>query len=110
MHTPDLARNAGLTDNPGFDLLARYPQGDPRGERAIEVKGRSGLGDVEVTDNEWARAANLQGGYWLYVVYDCAEKLPRPHRVHNPFARLLARAKGSLLISPSQILKEGEQA
>jgi hypothetical protein len=110
VHTPELARRAGLTDNPGFDLLARYPQGDPRGERAIEVKGRAGLGDVEVTDNEWARAANLQDGYWLYVVYDCAAKAPRPSRVRNPFAKLLARAKGSLLISPSQIMQEGEQS
>lgn len=110
VHTPELARRAGLTDNPGFDLLARYPQGDPRGERAIEVKGRARRGDIEVTDNEWARAANLQGSYWLYVVYDCATNAPRPSRVRNPFVRLLARAKGSLLISPSQIMQEGEQA
>ena len=110
MHTPELARRAGLTANPGFDLLARYPQGDPRGERAIEVKGRARRGDIEVTDNEWARAANLQGSYWLYVVYDCATSAPRPSRVRNPFVRLLARAKGSLLISPSQIMQEGEQA
>jgi hypothetical protein len=110
VHSPALARRAGLTDNPGFDLLARYPKDDPRGERAIEVKGRAGLGDIEVTDNEWARAANLQDSYWLYVVYDCATNAPRPSRVRNPFARLLARAKGSLLISPSQIMQEGEQA
>src|SRR5690606_10109907 len=71
---PPLARSAGLTDNPGFDLLAIYENGE---RRAIEVKGRAGTGDVEVSSNEWARAANLRDGYWLYAVYDCATPAPR---------------------------------
>lgn len=99
--TPALARAAGLTDNPGFDLLAIYESGE---RRAIEVKGRAGTGDVEVSSNEWARAANLRGGYWLYAVYDCATPAPRLSRVRDPFGTLLAKAKGSVLISPRQIL------
>jgi SNF2 family DNA or RNA helicase len=99
--TPPLARAAGLTDNPGFDLLAIYQSGE---RRAIEVKGRAGTGDVEVSSNEWARAANLRGGYWLYAVYDCATPAPRLVRVRDPFGTLLAKAKGSVLISPRQIL------
>jgi superfamily II DNA or RNA helicase len=99
--TPALARAAGLTDNPGFDLLAVYESGE---RRAIEVKGRAGTGDVEVSSNEWARAANLRGGYWLYAVYDCATPAPRLSRVRDPFGTLLAKAKGSVLISPRQIL------
>lgn len=108
VHTPDLARAAGLTDYPGFDLLAIYPPGDARGQRAIEVKGRAGVGDVEVSANEWARAANLQSGYWLYVVYDCATPNPKLSRVQDPFGSLLAKAKGSVLLSRSTIVTASE--
>lgn len=103
VHTPELARAAGLTDNPGFDLLAIYPEGDSRGRRAIEVKGRANTGDVEVSSNEWARAANLRDGYWVYVVYGCATSMPQLDRVQDPFGTLLAKAKGSMLISRQQI-------
>jgi len=107
--TPPLARAAGLTDNPGFDLLSIYPDGR---RRAIEVKGRANTGDVEITNNEWARAANLRDGYWLYVVYDCATPAPRLVRVQDPFGNLLAKAKGSLLIGMRQIIEasSGETA
>lgn len=108
VHTPELARAAGLTDYPGFDLLAIHSEGDPRGRRAIEVKGRAGTGDVEVSSNEWARAANLRDGYWLYVVYDCATPAPRCHRVQDPFGTLLARASGSVLISPTTVIQASE--
>ncbi|QOJ18489.1 MAG: DUF3883 domain-containing protein [Phycisphaeraceae bacterium] len=103
--TPTLARAAGLTDNPGFDLLAIYEGGE---RRAIEVKGRAGTGDVEVSSNEWARAANLRSGYWLYVVYDCASPAPRLVRVRDPFATLLARAKGSVLIGARAVSEAAE--
>ena len=87
---PDLARRAGLGDWPGFDLLAVAPDG---GRRAIEVKGRAGTGDVELSDNEWATACNLRDGYWLYAVYDCATPRPRLARVRDPFGNLLARSR-----------------
>ncbi len=108
VHTPPLARAAGMTDNPGFDLLSIYPEGDLRGRRAIEVKGRANTGDVEVSSNEWARAANLRDGYWLYAVYDCATPAPRLVRVQDPFGNLLARAMGSMLISAAQITSVAE--
>lgn len=103
--TPPLARAAGLTDNPGFDLLAIYESGE---RRAIEVKGRAGAGDVEVSSNEWARAANLREGYWLYAVYDCATPAPRLVRVRDPFETLLAKAKGSVLINMKQVVEAQE--
>ncbi len=108
VHTAELARAAGLSDNPGFDLLAVYPDKDPRGRRAIEVKGRASSGDVEVSANEWARAANLRHEYWLHVVYDCASAAPRLERVQDPFHSLLAKAKGSFLISPKEIRSASE--
>lgn len=108
VHSPELARAAGLTDNPGFDLLSVFPAGDSRGRRAIEVKGRAGTGDVEVSSNEWARAANLRDGYWLYAVYNCAAPAPRLVRVQDPFGCLLAKAKGSVLISAAQVVQASE--
>lgn len=105
VHTPALARAAGLSDNPGFDLLAIYPDTDPRGRRAIEVKGRAGTGDIEVSSNEWARAANLRDEYWLYAVYDCATASPSLSRVQDPFGNLLASAKGSVLVKRSEVRK-----
>jgi superfamily II DNA or RNA helicase len=106
VHTPELARAADLPDNPGFDLLSVRPEDE---KRAIEVKGRAGTGDIEVSANEWARACNMRQGYWLYAVYDCATPYPRLVRVQDPFGNLLARAKGSVLISPSQIVAASEE-
>ena len=91
---PALARRAGLTDWPGFDLLSCRPQSadDTRRELAIEVKGRRGYGGVELSDNEWARACNMRDGYWLYVVFNCATPSPRLVRICDPFGKLLVKA------------------
>ena len=106
---PALARRQGLGDWPGFDLRSLRPAGPqgPEEERAIEVKGRAASGPVEVSENEWAAACNLRDRYWLYVVFDCATPHPRLVKVRNPFGRLLARAKGSVLIAESDILSAG---
>lgn len=143
VHTPELARAAGLPDNPGFDLLSfrpaiscdaetrrggdavkspalplsvpaspcpRVPLSGYSGKevRCIEVKGRSATGDIEVSANEWAKACNLRQGYWLYAVYNCATPNPRLVRVQDPFGSLLAKAKGSVLVSHSQVAEAGE--
>ncbi|MBM4081893.1 MAG: DUF3883 domain-containing protein [Planctomycetes bacterium] len=78
-------------------------------KRAIEVKGRAGTSDIEVTANEWAKACNMRQGYWLYAVYDCATPNPRLVRVQDPFGNLLAKAKGSVLISAGQIAEAARQ-
>lgn len=105
VHTPELARRAGLSDNPGFDLLSFRPGGE---KRCIEVKGRAETGDVEVSANEWAKACNIRQAYWLYAVYNCATPVPRLVRVQDPFGNLLAKAKGSVLVSQAQIVEAGE--
>ncbi len=105
VHTPELARAAGLPDNPGFDLLSIRPSGE---KRHIEVKGRAGTGDIEVSANEWAKACNMRELYWLYAIYECATPAPRLARVQDPFENLLAKAKGSFLIGPKQIAKAAE--
>ncbi len=109
VHTPELARAAGLPANPGFDILSRRPSGE---RRCIEVKGRAGTGEVEVTDNEWARACNLRGEYWLYVAYHCATPAPQMARVQDPFGRLLVRSltrtQAVARIGQAQIVEAGE--
>ena len=104
---PDLARRAGLTDWPGFDLLSVHPGAE---RRAIEVKGRAGSGSVAMSDNEWAKACNLRDGYWLYVAFDCATPRPRLVRVRDPFGKLLARGRESVayVISPSELIEAAE--
>ena len=66
---PDLARDAGLSNWPGFDLLATQPDGRTR---RIEVKGRAGRDAIHMETNEWKQACHWEQDYWLYVVFDCA--------------------------------------
>jgi hypothetical protein len=109
---PELARRAGLTDWPGFDLLSRRPStADGLSEElAIEVKGRRGHGGIQLQDNEWASACNHRDKYWLYVVFDCATPHPRLVRVRDPFGKLLAKTRESMeyTISETQILEAAE--
>jgi SNF2 family DNA or RNA helicase len=102
--TPRKARLAGLTDYPGFDLLSKRP-GE---ERGIEVKGRVGVGEIELTENEWARACILRERYWLYAVFDCGGAQPRLLRVEDPFAKLIAKARGSVVIAYCDIANASE--
>ena len=103
---PELARRAGLTDWPGFDIRS-LRLGE---ERAIEVKGRAGTGNVELSENEWSRACNLRDDYWLYVVFDCATPHPRLVRVRDPFAKLLMRRRESsaYTITPADVIGAAE--
>lgn len=117
VHTPELARKEGLPDHPGFDVFSHRKSG---GRRCIEVKGRAGTGEIQVTDNEWARACNLRQDYWLYVVYHCATSTPQIVRVQDPFDKLLVKPFkktqivesvqeiGGVRISHSQVMEVGE--
>ena len=88
--TPVLARQAGLHNWPGFDLLSTRPDGERRG---IEVKGRSRYGNINISDNEWSVACNRRDDYWLFVVYNCATPQPRLMRVRDPFGKLIANSR-----------------
>jgi len=117
VHTPELARAAGLPDHPGFDVLSMRPSHE---RRCIEVKGRASTGEIEVTDNEWARACNLRSDYWLYAVYHCATATPQLVRVQDPFEKLLVRPftktqivetvreVGGVRIAHAQVMEVGE--
>jgi hypothetical protein len=113
--TPPLARAAGLSDNPGFDILSNRPafgatsaKSTILDERAIEVKGRAGVGDIELTENEWSRSCNLRDRYWLYVVFDCGSSSPRLLRVQDPFRKLVTTAKGGVIIDEGEIIRAAD--
>ena len=88
----------------GFDLKVARADG---ALRYVEVKGRSGRQAVELTENEWAQAANHRDRYWLYVVYNC-DTVPEFYPVPDPFGRLLAKQTGAIRIPASQVIAAAE--
>lgn len=75
------------TEDRGFDLISRRPHPeDPNTAievRFIEVKGRSQVGEVALTTNEYKTAVRLKVDYWLYAVFDCATQ-PKVHVIRDP--------------------------
>ncbi len=63
------------------------------------------IGDIDVSENEWAKACNLREGYWLYVVFNCASPNPHLLRVEDPFARLLVRTEGGIIVHQEDIVE-----
>lgn len=78
------------SENRGFDLISRKPH--PHDDktftdvRFIEVKGRSAVGDVALSANEFKTADRLKKDYWLYVVFNCGNG-PKLYAIQDP-ARL----------------------
>ena len=74
-------------ENRGFDLISRKPHPeDPETAievRFIEVKGRSHVGEVGLTSNEYKTAVRLKEDFWLYVVFNCASD-PEVHVIQDP--------------------------
>ncbi len=74
--------------NLDYDLHATGPDGKVR---YIEVKGRAGVGTVELSENEWLKAEQLGDEYWLYIVTN-AIRLPGLYMLQNPRVRLAPEA------------------
>ena len=72
------------------------------------MKGRAGVGDVELTENEWAKACNQRDRYWLYVVFECASYQPRLLRICDPFGLLIGKTKGGIVINVKDIFEAAE--
>jgi hypothetical protein len=77
-------------ENRGFDLISRRPHPEDMETaievRFIEVKGRSGIGEVALTTNEYKTAERLKKDFWLYVVFNSGST-PQIRIVQDP-ARL----------------------
>jgi len=101
-------------ENRGFDLISRKPHPeDPETSmevRFIEVKGRSHVGEVALTSNEFKTAERLKDDFWLYVVFNCATA-PECHVVRNP-AKMgwkPVRVVEHYHVGPQAILKAEEE-
>lgn len=55
-------------------------------------------------------ACILRERYWLYAVFDCGGAQPRLLRVQDPFAKLIARTRGSVAIAYRDIANASEAA
>jgi hypothetical protein len=95
----------GLEEWPGFDLWSHRPSGE---KIAIEVKGRAGTGDVELSENEFVKACNLRDRYWLYVAFECAKSSPMLKRIQDPFGKLIYREKKRVIIDEWAIFATAE--
>jgi superfamily II DNA/RNA helicase len=97
-------------DNVGFDLLSTREIE----RRCIEVKGRSGVARVELTWSEFAKSQELGDDYWLYVVLDCGQPVPRLYRVQNPAQALAGAWEPSLnvryRIEPEPVIEAAKGA
>lgn len=71
------------SQNLGYDIKSS----NSNETRYIEVKGKSDTGDIEITENEWAKAKELENNYYLYVVYNCLD-YPNLAIVRNPANKL----------------------
>ena len=85
-------------------MLSHHPDGK---RRCIEIKGRARRGNIHISTNEWAAAANRRTEYWLYAVFDCASAAPRLVGVQDPFAKLVEKAAGFEL-EAADIMAAGE--
>ncbi len=72
------------SQNLGFDVRSTNVQGH---KRYIEVKGRSSIGHVQLTQNEWFKAQRFKNDYYLYVVLNTATH-PELYIIEDP-AQLL---------------------
>jgi Domain of unknown function (DUF3883) len=79
----DISKNH---DGSGFDIRSTHPF---TGEiRRIEVKARASEGEfVELTPNEFLQAKRHRESYWLYIIWNCADK-PYLIAIQNPAVTL----------------------
>lgn len=75
------------SENRGFDLISRKPHPEDSKTftevRFIEVKGRAGVGEVFLSENEHRAAERLKSDYWLYVAFNCGST-PELHTIQDP--------------------------
>ena len=71
-------------NNEGYDVRSISNDGI---KRYIEVKGRSSVGGVMVSENEMNRLSQLGSSAWLYMVMNCKSE-PKLYRVQDPANRL----------------------
>jgi hypothetical protein len=90
----------------GFDIRSKEPDGNMR---YIEVKGRSRVGEVALTNPEWFKARELGNDYYLFVVFN-ATTSPEHWIVRNPANQLTAEKKVEVvryIVGSEEIVSKG---
>jgi superfamily II DNA or RNA helicase len=79
-------------------------------KRYIEVKGRSGLGGIMVSENEMFRLGQLGDSAWLYIVYNCKSE-PELVRIQNPAKNMKfeTKSKGVQYFLPEKEWKKYDE-
>ena len=86
---------------PGFDIRSSDENGNIR---LIEVKGRSMIGSVSLSYNEWFKAKDLGDDYYLYVVWNTANNPDKiPKIIQNPAKVLTPKEDMQFIISQTEI-------
>lgn len=96
-------------ENLGFDIRSKSKDGKTR---YIEVKARTDVGAVALTQNEWFKAQRLADDYYLYVVWN-VRKSPNvePLVIRNPAVCLSVDQKVEIVryvVSANEIEKKAD--
>lgn len=101
-------------ENVGYDIRSEgKAQGDGAGQhRYIEVKGRSEVGAVILTPNEWITAGRLGTDYYLYIVTHALSDKPVLTVLQDPAATLTPgeEIRVHYVISAEQWQRAGRKA
>ena len=91
---------------PGFDIRSSDENGNVR---LIEVKGRSLVGSVSLSYNEWFKAKDLGDDYYLYVVWNTANNPEKiPIIIQNPTNKLTPKQNVHFIISQKEIEEKAQ--
>ena len=94
-------------ENLGFDIRSKDPK--TNSIRYIEVKARSQVSAVSLTQNEWFKAKRFKDDYYLYAVMPTSDK-PRLYIIQNPAENLKPDEKVEIvryIIGVDEILNKG---
>ena len=96
------------TQNLGFDVRSTDPETDQK--RYIEVKARSKVGPVALTQNEWFKASRFGPEFYLYVVLNAASQ-PQLYIIQDPASNLQPeeRVEVRYLVPVGDITGKGEK-
>ena len=91
-------------ENLGFDIRSKGSGGTVR---YIEVKARSGIAAVALTQNEWFKAQRFGDDYYLYAVLNAGKK-PELYIVQNPAEKFkpLEQVEVVRYIIPAETIKQ----
>ncbi|HUX76947.1 MAG TPA: helicase-related protein [Anaerolineae bacterium] len=95
-------------ENLGFDVRSTDPETDQK--RYIEVKARSKVGPVALTQNEWFKASRFSSEFYLYVVLNAASQ-PQLYIIQDPASNLQPeeRVEVRYLVPVGDITGKGEK-